>query len=232
MCSHNTTFTISGRNYRVIACSVKGNNKADNQDSYGIFADENQLIVVVADGLGSAELSNIGSKMAVDAAIEVLSSKVDVDSLSKRVFDVWAEKIGPQISRYDTTCKFVKLTGDNVIYGGIGDGWIVIKDQKGCTELVADNLFTNQTDSILSDDLESKFVVKSFKNDTVENILMATDGFSEDFQKERIIPFLESAHEQIMANHEAFRKDMGTFLADWPVKTNEDDKTVIIIQGE
>ena len=51
--------------YTIISCSVMGEGKIENQDSFEIYHDENQIIVVVADGLGSAIYSKEGSSKIV-----------------------------------------------------------------------------------------------------------------------------------------------------------------------
>ena len=54
--------------YSVVSCSVMGEGKIENQDSLKIYHDENQIIIVVADGLGSAIYSKEGSSKIVSIA--------------------------------------------------------------------------------------------------------------------------------------------------------------------
>ena len=56
----------------VVACSVMGKGKIENQDSVEIRKMNNGLIVAVADGLGSASYSKEGSECAVKVVSELL----------------------------------------------------------------------------------------------------------------------------------------------------------------
>ena len=74
--------------YTLIPCSVMGEGKIENQDSFEIYHDENQIIIVVADGLGSAIYSKEGSSKIVSIAIRLLSERHDLSNIA---FDIQAE---------------------------------------------------------------------------------------------------------------------------------------------
>ena len=54
--------------YTIVSCSVMGEGKIENQDSIKLYHDENQIIIVVADGLGSAIYSKKGSQKITSLA--------------------------------------------------------------------------------------------------------------------------------------------------------------------
>ena len=51
---------IGKAKYSILAFSEMGFGKLENQDSYEIYSDEDQIIITLADGLGSATFSKEG----------------------------------------------------------------------------------------------------------------------------------------------------------------------------
>ena len=52
---------INNKTYTIFAFSVMGDGKLENQDSFDYYFDDRQIIIAVADGLGSATFSKEGS---------------------------------------------------------------------------------------------------------------------------------------------------------------------------
>lgn len=216
--------------YVIIARSVIGKDKTENQDSFKVFSDGSRIIVVVADGLGSAAFSKEGSKKAVEYACQILSTSGSLSSFPETLLARWKESISGNLALYDTTIKFLMITEEKMFFGGIGDGWIALGGPDRYRDLVATNTFSNQTDSILSFDITEKFVVESVPAGDYSTLLISTDGFSEDVEKESGKEFLEEIEKQITLSQENFEMDLETTLENWPVQTNCDDKTIVIIQ--
>lgn len=227
MVSENKKYRISNYNIAVLAFSVIGEGKVENQDSLKIYYDDRQLIVAVADGLGSAAYSKDGSNKIVKVAIDVLSEINDYKAIASEILKKWSEGIEGNLNQYDTTLKFIKITETDILYGGIGDGWIAFLTDTGLISLTADNEFSNQTDTILSFDLDKKFSLLKLSLSTVHSGLVSTDGFSEDIDKENADKMLEEIGNQLCVNEDAFICEMQQTLNCWPVKTNKDDKTVV-----
>ena len=84
-----------------------GEGKIENQDSMKICHDENQIIIVVADGLGSAIYSKEGSSKIVSIATRFLSERHDLSNIAFDIQTEWksclahAEKIGLGTSEYE-----------------------------------------------------------------------------------------------------------------------------------
>ena len=95
---------------------------------------------------------------------------------------------------------------------------------------IADNIFSNQTDSLLSFDLDEVFKITELKPVKLETALISTDGFSEDIDKGNGKIFLDEVAISIRNNAELFMTEMASNLENWPIETNLDDKTVIYIQ--
>lgn len=216
--------------YVLVADSIKGPGKLENQDSFVIRTNCDSIIVVVADGLGSAKYAADGSKMAAEAAAEILSQSNTSGKLAEDIFREWATKIAGSPNLFDTTCKFVKITAEEVLFGGVGDGWIAINTDDGFTDLKAASEFTNRTDGLSSPDLHSVFKICSIKTKRIRSLLIATDGFSEDFQKDKGSQLLESASNQIDSNPNEFLASLENLMENWPLDTNGDDKTVVFLR--
>lgn len=223
---------LPSKNISVYAFSVMGEGKIENQDSFKIYSDENQVIIVVADGLGSAAYSKEGSQRITEVAIEILSNTDDFNGVYLNILNEWKKELEGNINQYDTTLKFLKIKNDMIVYGGVGDGWISIKSDKGLVNMVAENTFSNQTDSILSFNLKEKFSVNEYELSDNLVGLVSTDGFSEDMDKDNSFGLLDGIDKELASNEESFIEDTKNTLLNWPVETNRDDKTVVIFKIE
>ena len=212
----------------IVGCSVMGNGKIENQDSVEIRQTNDSLIIVVADGLGSAAYSKEGSEKAVKITADILAQK-NYENLSEKILSLWKENLQGNLNQYDTTIKFIQITNEKIIVGGVGDGWIALKNNSDVKSFVVENSFSNQTDSILSIGLDKKFWIQEFNSNKYNTMIIATDGFSEDINKEEAFEFLKQAENEIKTNMENFATDLEETLINWPVQTNRDDKTVVFV---
>lgn len=212
----------------IVGCSVMGSGKIENQDSIEIRQTNDSLIVVVADGLGSAAYSKEGSEKAVKITADILTQKC-YENLSEKILSLWKENLQGNLNQYDTTIKFIQITNENIIVGGVGDGWIALKNNNNIKSFVVENSFSNQTDSILSIGLDKKFWTEEFDSKEYDTMIIATDGFSEDINKEDSFEFLKQAENEIKKDIEIFATDLEETLSNWPVQTNRDDKTVVFV---
>lgn len=116
------------------------------QDSYAYKLLENGYIVsAVADGLGSCKHSDIGSKVAVDSAVDVCSGKLEAGMSDEEIIDIMklaymvadanvsttAEKAGNSYDDYDTTLCLAIYNGINLYYGQAGDSGLVALTDTG-----------------------------------------------------------------------------------------------------
>lgn len=212
----------------IVGCSAMGNGKIENQDSVKIRQTSDSLIVVVADGLGSAAYSKEGSEKAVKITADILAQK-DYENLSEKILSLWKENLQGNINQYDTTIKFIQITNEKIIVGGVGDGWIALKNNDAIKSFIVENSFSNQTDSILSIGLDKKFWIEEFNINEYDTTIIATDGFSEDINKEDAFEFLKQSGNEIKKDIDIFAIDLEETLSNWPVQTNRDDKTVVFI---
>ena len=97
------------------------------------------IVAAIADGLGSAKHSNIGSELAVGEVLRFVEVNApeswhneSLYSLLRTAFHAAlklikekASKDGNVVKDYDTTLTCVIYNGTNVIYGHVGDGGII-----------------------------------------------------------------------------------------------------------
>ena len=230
--SSRIRINLGNRCYTIICCSVMGEGKIENQDSMKVYYDENQIVIVVADGLGSAIYSKEGSQKITLLASTILAERSDLSEAASDLQTKWKDGLEGNFNLYDTTVKFIKITERDVFYGGVGDGGIAFNTSDGFVDMISANSFSNQTDTILSFDLKGSFRIERITTEKLKTALISTDGFSEDMDKDNGGAFLSAVSEQILADSEAFKKEIEDTLSHWPVETNRDDKTVVFIERE
>lgn len=100
---------------------------------------------VVADGVGSAAHSDIGSRTAVENLCEYCKKHIKLGMTEEEMEDIlrsgyeyafeavlrYAEDAKDAIEEYDTTLSSALYNGDRVIYGHAGDGGILIRQCDG-----------------------------------------------------------------------------------------------------
>ena len=132
MMNFNYGFSIVGKSH-----IQKG---ACCQDSHKIKKLDNRwYVAAIADGVGSAKNSHIGSKIATDTVVDFCSeympwdhSVIGIKSMLRTAYNYAfkqiireSEKSGEPIESYDTTLSVVIYDGHRIIYGHSGDGAII-----------------------------------------------------------------------------------------------------------
>ncbi len=110
------------------------------QDSHKIKKmDNGWYVAAIADGVGSAKNSHIGSKIAADTVVDFCSeympwdySVIGIKSMLRTAYNYAfkqiireSDKSGEPIESYDTTLSVVIYDGHRIIYGHSGDGAII-----------------------------------------------------------------------------------------------------------
>lgn len=129
---YNYGFSVIGKSH-----IAKG---ACCQDSHAIKELENGWVVAaVADGVGSAKNSQIGSKIAAEIVVDFCAkymppdySIIGIKSMLRTAYNYAlkqiikeSEKTGEPLESYDTTLTTVIYDGHRIIYGHSGDGAII-----------------------------------------------------------------------------------------------------------
>jgi len=130
---YNYGFSIAGKSHLDIGVPC--------QDSHYIKKmDNGWCIAAVADGVGSAKNSKIGSEIAAKTVVEFCDkympwdySIIGIKSMLRTAYNyafkkiiIESEKNGEPIESYDTTLSVVIYDGHHIIYGHSGDGAIVV----------------------------------------------------------------------------------------------------------
>lgn len=110
------------------------------QDNHKVKRLENGWYIgAIADGVGSAKNSQIGSKIATETVVEMCDelmpwdyNTISIKSMMRTAYNYAykkimreAEKTGNPIESYDTTLSMVIYDGHKIIYGHSGDGAII-----------------------------------------------------------------------------------------------------------
>ena len=221
------------------AATTKGPNKRINQDAFGIAEYSGYLLMVVADGLGSAETSEIGSQVAVKAVKKAVAEWRKLKNEKNEIliqlihfyWNLYINDLDCDKQKCSTTCLFsyINKCDNKIIIGQLGDGLILYESGKNkyITPKSDDFNYTKSlgTSKKLNDwNLYSSDIdLSSFK------CFLATDGISEDIafdKEEEFVDYLIVEMEKLRMRQRNFfiRKT----LINWPTKYHTDDKTMSI----
>jgi uncharacterized protein YerC len=136
--------------WNVAAASVQGTSHVKRsqpcQDAYHwVVLDEAVLIAAVADGAGSVSLSEVGSNLAVQTAVEAIEDRAeklktlknqedwsdffqDICHLTLNVLEAEADLLQVDKRELSTTLILVVATPDAIATAQIGDGAVVMRD--------------------------------------------------------------------------------------------------------
>lgn len=230
--------------------SEKGINKKRNQDAYRIGIDENKefAYIIVADGLGSCEFSDIGSSRVVEIIEDWILNKLSnysflsdnvANILIKRIVEAWNSSFeSNEIHEYDTTVHLALFFKGRFLLGGIGDGMVLVDaDDIIHKDLIKDNdLFSNVTNSMCSLNVEELLEFEILSEVSCQekiSIIIATDGISDDLipEKKLTLPryFIESINKDGIKGLQDELKD---WLMNWETEGHSDDKTLCYLVVE
>lgn len=213
----------------IIAVSKQGDSDKENQDRFQIYCSDTEIIIAVADGLGSAPLSGIGAGIACQTAIETISNNM---KFPHDFVKNWKTRISGDYHDYDTTIRFLRLINENIKVGCIGDGWTYVLTGLNQCELHSTSAFLNCTESIMSVADDSYYKNDELTTNGTFVAILSTDGFSEDIDKTHKRELIEDFAESIDLSSDDFANEIEEMLDNWPCKSNFDDKTVVIIRGK
>lgn len=223
------------------------------QDSFAMeYLDDTTFVAAIADGLGSAKCSDIGSRLAADTAVayckkhltkelgqdEILSHLKAAFQLAYTAVETKAFSDEKPVTQYDTTLCLALYDGKNLYYGQSGDSGLIALFLDGHYEQVT----TKQ-----QDDMGRVYPLRfgsdywAFgKTTNVAAAMLATDGVLDHIfhplLAEEPIPldvplaglFMERHH---ITESEAmeFVSDVYEFLENYPADYINDDKTVVVM---
>ena len=141
--------------------------------------DDGTLLVVVADGAGSARLADEGSSLAVAAALEALRAGVGlVDVMETARLALEPVVSGERLGDRATTLLVVRVGGGVVETAQVGDGAVVLRRDDALEVLAADDKgeYLNETCFLTSDGWREGLRCETVPADGVDAVAAMTDG--------------------------------------------------------
>lgn len=240
--------------FQVAGASVQGTGHLKHnipcQDSYACDVTDECVIVCVADGLGSARLSHIGSARAVQTALKAIQRHFDTrdeDKARRAMIEVFREVNSDlrslaslnenDIRDYATTLICVLAQADNIIVGHVGDGAVVISQDDTLVLLSAPQRgeYANEVAPVTSENFEDMLQI-SFRSSGIDYIAVFSDGLERlalDLNASRpFAPFFGPLFAAIAkaGNISDLSSNLEQFLiSDRVCERTDDDKTLVLI---
>ena len=225
------------------------------QDSHKIICKGSDVaIAAVADGVGSAKYSDVGSRLAVERAVGLcgahITSEMPPDEILKIIKSGFAAALKAveheaasnehSADQYDTTLTLAVLVHDNLYYGHSGDGGIIA--------LAVDGRYMQVTQQ--QQDSSGRVYPLFFQDmwefgvyeKKVAAVLLATDGMYEPFFPIYIKNDDVNIHVQLAQSFMDYRKldleslgqeaaleRMTKYLENIPAEQVSDDKTIVVL---
>ena len=213
-----------------------------NQDSWACFHHFGCDVLVVGDGVGSRDYSQLGSAAVCRAVDQVVSNRVflgspislsDMDiraAFLNDIRDAWIDAIQPLSgSEATTTCLFALRDGSGTIWVSVlGDGCAAAIMGDGTVRLLQENKedsFSNMTQSLMESTESSDWKMMDVDEEGCRAVLLFTDGIADDLVD--IEGFAGGLVDSlcclpaVLAASEAM-----SMLIDWPTPKHSDDKTL------
>ena len=230
-------------------------NDIPNQDAYKIDeCNKTMVIAAVADGLGSAEFSDVASKIAVEKAVSHCKENIAKTENPKELLAVIKESFvcafnaiesqakadNNEVQKYDTTLTLAIYCDETLFLGHSGDSGIVA--------LTTDGLYRKATEQQRDENncvfplfFQDKWIFEEYPH-KVSSVFMATDGMLETLfplyiRNEEVNIHIALA--QFFMDNEKLKiqdrgKDeveskIGDFVKNIPKEQVDDDKTIVVL---
>jgi serine/threonine protein phosphatase PrpC len=205
-----------------------------NQDAWLGFHHTWGEGIVVSDGLGSKQYSDLGSHSACLAVAQAVcassNSQIEKSALCEKVKDKWLSLISPlEPKDCAATCLFAYRTNERTItLGMLGDGLVAVVKNDGSVESLTDAKaegFSNITVALSAKKKASNWQIMSVPEDECQSIILCTDGVSEDLSDtDGFVKEFCSAHRNLASVSAA--RNVRKMLENWPTPKHSDDKTI------
>lgn len=226
--------------FRTFGVSLRGKShiksETANQDSF--LCGENGKFIVVSDGVGSAELSQIGSQMVCKAIEETSkSAPQNIDGFIEALHKQWCEYINKDMAKkFSATCLFCVENAAQVLIGQLGDGIIaVLFDDESKDFICEDNKqdsFSNSTDAMSVILNIKQWKRHSIPKAGIKAIIACTDGVSDSLKNDKKLMLFRELYETYKeCSNEETIEDIKEWLEEWPSDSG-DDKTIACMLRE
>lgn len=226
--------------FRTFGVSLRGKShiksKIANQDSF--LCGANGKFIVVSDGVGSAEFSQIGSQMVCKALEETSKSEnKNIDGFIEALHKQWCEYINKDMAKkFSATCLFCVEIATQMLIGQLGDGIIaVLFDDESKDFICEDNKqdsFSNLTDAMSVTLNIEQWKRHNIPKADIKAIIACTDGVSDSLKNDKkLMLFRELYETYIECSNEDSIEDIKEWLEEWPSDSG-DDKTITFMLRE
>lgn len=229
-----------------------GNVRKVNEDYYGFLENHNNMLYIIADGMGGHNAGELASKIAVENTIQFISSSQQIEDVEKMLLDAINSSNNKiyQLSNTDvalkgmgTTITACYVTKDKLLVANVGDSrcyviineglYQVTKDHSLVQQLVDDGLITKEeavhhpNKNIITRSLGTapKVEVDLFSLDinNISKVMLCTDGLTNSIGEEEILKVINTYNsEEACKKLIELSKENG----------GRDNITVIIFEGE
>ena len=206
------------------------------QDAIKYFENEDRIVAVVADGLGSKKKSGDGARLICYLIVEELKSKqlplLPADIASPNIWYKYFEDGRMNYNDYCTTCSFVVIDkkSKQMSVGQIGDSPIFVStDSNPVVEIRREKDFSNITDCLGSVE-RSQFVIHNYVFTSIIRVLVTSDGIGDELNSsslDSLFSYLSAKYQSYTPKSRSrrFTKEIKNTVG----KLNHDDKSAIYI---
>lgn len=205
-----------------------------NQDSVKFKVHNGDWAIAVADGMGSRISSHIGSKLAVNIAVDTCLASIfsisDKEVVTK-IYSSWLSQLSAKkITTNDAVTTLLFAWGNSsgeYRYFQLGDGEIVSNIHRFTTS--KDSNFSNETTGLgLSKKFSDWSIGKSNLSTDEKGLVLMTDGISEDIDDHvgfcgTIINYAKNKSRRLTKNK------LAKLIENWPTPYHTDDKTIAVV---
>ncbi|WP_379969614.1 PP2C family serine/threonine-protein phosphatase [Ectobacillus sp. sgz5001026] len=230
------------------AISVKGvrhqRNNEYNQDYFRCNVKNQIKYIILADGLGSAKHSHIGSQKAVDLLEQMINEhfcsedtllEKEINAFNSRFLENWRRIFPNNFREYDTTLLYLIIFKHGVLLGRIGDGLILYSVKNEAVQINEErNSFSNQTYSLASnnalDYFKSKYTPINFMQEVPIVFILTSDGVSDDLKHDMLKKLPAYLYDELREKGVIeMQRVIEDWIINWKTKNHSDDRTFCIL---
>ena len=212
------------------------------QDSHYLFITKKFFVGAVSDGLGSKSHSDFGSKIACRLFVKLARDSFSKYEKSLEDFislfvNKWVSEI--RKSSFDIRDCSATFLGaiyykKNLYLFQLGDGMIsCVFDAESKNVVMSDSKevsFSNITRALNDEVLAKDWRIKTIPAHDLKSVFICSDGISDDLEEGADISFVSELTEQyLLKSSRKIKKDMHSWITNWPVPRHSDDKTAVFV---
>jgi len=193
-------------------------------------------VIVVADGLGSHQDSDIGAKAICKVIVSIAKiyshfQSINIERLLKRIHSKWLEELKETLpSKSSSTVLFVIRYKKETIVCQLGDGLIMGFSENESSFLIQEEKeysFSNMTHGLRKEFDIKHWKIKRFKTMDFKTFILCTDGVSDDLLVNTELAFGKELYKSNKKHSKKrVEKSLKKMLMNWPVPNHSDDKTI------